>query len=127
MPAGTYTVKVGGDKVTAIAVKTFTVTDSTTPDVGTDIIWGDINQDGEVTDSDSIAILSGIVGTANKGTFQVYDNMKAVTGGTEFIWGDINQDGEITDSDSIAILSGIVGTANKGTYQVYDTFKATKK
>ena len=44
LPAGTYTVKVGGDKVTAIAVKTFTVSDSATPDKKT-VAYGNVNGD----------------------------------------------------------------------------------
>ena len=55
LPAGTYTVKVGGDKVTAIAVKTFTVSDSTTPDKKT-VAYGNVN--GDLDDSGNAKITS---------------------------------------------------------------------
>ena len=55
LPAGTYTVKVGGDKVTAIAVKTFTVSDSATPDKKT-VAYGNVN--GDVEDSGNAKITS---------------------------------------------------------------------
>ena len=113
LPAGTYTVKVGGDKVAAIAVKTFTVSDSATQDKKT-VAYGNVNGDVDDAGNQRITIADAslvLQYTANMITeFKDQEN-NVMPVNVANVNGDLDDNGNqrITIADSSLILQYTAG------------------
>lgn len=116
LPAGTYTVKVGGDKVTAIAVKTFTVSDSAAGDdyVALTGIYGDVNGDGSINATDSTSLLNALVaGGSNqpgKCAYVLGTKLAIKDSDAILVWGDYDGNKTVNTTDSTSLLNALVAS-----------------
>ena len=62
------------------------------------LIYGDVNGDGVITNSDRVKIRNHVLGTSK-------------LSGVYFAAGDINSDGQVSNTDRIKIRNHILGTA----------------
>jgi hypothetical protein len=80
-----------------------------------EVIWGDVDTDGDVDAVDALKILQWIVGLPVETDPAIGEDVTIVEGAVEtpVLWGDIDRDGDIDSVDALEILQFIVdGTSD---------------
>ena len=90
--------KSGGSVVATGDQVRITLPDGTPYDTWTVLIYGDVNGDGAISNSDRIKIRNHVTGSATLSS-------------TDFIAADVNKDGSVTNTDRIKVRNHILGTS----------------
>jgi len=126
LTAGTYAIKIGYEDANgdfAIATGSLVVSEKVIDEPQyVEVLWGDIDSNGEVTATDAGTILTVLLGGTATTTYTVNQAVPE----TNVLWGDIDSNGEVTATDAGTILTVLLGGTATTTYTVNATAQLPK-